>query len=121
MQDGYDGCYGNQLKETALGIQKEGKIMGKNKKSIVVTVVGKDEVGIVAKVATALAENNININDINQKILGDEIFAMTLLADRGNSELSLPEIAARLKESVQNMSLNVTVQDAEVFQCMHRV
>lgn len=95
--------------------------MGKNRKSIVVTVIGKDEVGIVAKIATALAENNINIIDINQKILGDEIFAMTLLADRVNSGLSLPDITARLKESVEKMSLSVTVQDSEVFQYMHRV
>ncbi len=95
--------------------------MGKNKKSIVVTVIGTDEVGIVAKIATALAENSINIIDINQKILGDEIFAMTLLADRANSSLSLPEITAKLKESVKDMSLNVTVQDSEVFQYMHRV
>ncbi|MCK9296807.1 MAG: ACT domain-containing protein [Desulfobulbaceae bacterium] len=95
--------------------------MGKNKKSIVVTVIGKDEVGIVAKIATALAEKSINIIDINQKILGDEIFAMTLLADRANSSLSLPEITAKLKEAVKDMSLNVTVQDSEVFQYMHRV
>ena len=95
--------------------------MVKNRKSIVVTVIGKDEVGIVAKIATALAENSINIIDINQKILGEEIFAMTLLADRINSSLSLPEISARLKDSVKGLSLNVTVQDAEVFQYMHRV
>ena len=95
--------------------------MGKNKKRIVVTVIGKDEVGIVAKVATALAENNINLIDINQKILGDEIFAMTLLADRMNSSLSLTEITARLKEAIKSMSLEVTVQDSEVFQYMHRV
>jgi len=95
--------------------------MGKNRKSIVVTVIGRDEVGIVAKIATALADNNINIIDINQKILGDEIFAMTLLADRATSSLSLPEITVKLKESVKDMSLNVTVQDSEVFQYMHRV
>ena len=95
--------------------------MGKNEKCIVVTVIGKDEVGIVAKIATALAENSINIIDINQKILGNEIFAMTLLADRINSTRSLPEITVKLKESIKNMSLDVTVQDSEVFQCMHRV
>ncbi len=95
--------------------------MGKNEKCIVVTVIGKDEIGIVAKIATALAENNINIIDINQKILGNEIFAMTLLADRINSTRSLPEITAKLKESIKNMSLDVTVQDSEVFQYMHRV
>lgn len=95
--------------------------MGNNKKQIVVTVIGKDEVGIVARIATALAESNINLIDINQKILGDEIFAMTLLADRINSSLSLNEITVRLKESIKNMSLEVTVQDSEVFQYMHRV
>ncbi|MCJ7686177.1 MAG: ACT domain-containing protein [Desulfobacteraceae bacterium] len=95
--------------------------MNDGEKCIVVTVIGKDEVGIVAKIATALAENNINIIDINQKILGNEIFAMTLLADRINSTRSLPEITARLRESIKNMALDVTVQDSEVFQCMHRV
>ena len=95
--------------------------MEKIKKQIIVTVIGKDEVGIVAKVATSLAESNINLIDINQKILGDEIFAMTLLADRINSNLSLAEITDKLKESIKNMSLKVTVQDSEVFQYMHRV
>ncbi len=95
--------------------------MGKNKKCIVVTVIGKDDIGIVAKVATAMAENSINIIDINQKILGDEIFAMTLLADRVKSDLSLPEITDKIKASIKGMSLEVTVQDTEVFQYMHRV
>lgn len=95
--------------------------MEKNKKCIVVTVIGKDDIGIVAKVATALAENSINIIDINQKILGEEIFAMTLLADREKSSLSLPEITDKLKASIKGMSLEVTVQDTEVFQYMHRV
>ncbi len=95
--------------------------MGKNKKCIVVTVIGKDDIGIVAKVATALADNQINIIDINQKILGDEIFAMNLLADRVSSSLSLPEITDKIKASIQGMCLEVTVYDSEVFQYMHRV
>ena len=95
--------------------------MAKNRKRIVVTVIGKDEIGIVARVATALAENRINIIDINQKILGEEIFAMSLLADREKSGLSLPEITDKLKASIEGMSLEVTVQDTEVFQYMHRV
>lgn len=95
--------------------------MGNQKKHIVVTVIGKDEVGIVARVATALAESNINLIDINQKILGDEIFAMTMLADRLNSPLTLTQITDKLNESIQGMSLKVTVQDSEVFQYMHRI
>ena len=95
--------------------------MENKKKRIVVTVIGKDEVGIVAKIATALAESNINLIDINQKVLEGDIFAMTLLADRMDAALSLSEITARLEASVKEMSLKVTVQDTEVFQYMHRV
>jgi ACT domain-containing protein len=95
--------------------------MEHSKKQIVVTVIGRDEIGIVAKVTTALAEGNVNLIDINQKILGDEIFAMTLLADRMKSSLSLAEITDKIKASIKNMSLEVTVQDSEVFQYMHRI
>lgn len=95
--------------------------MEKSKKRIVVTVIGEDAVGIVARIATALAANHVNIIDINQKILDDEIFAMTMLADRHHSSLSLPEITGRLKEAVSDLNLTVTVQDAELFQYMHRV
>jgi len=95
--------------------------MEKKKKHIIVTVIGRDEVGIVAKIATSLAEQNINIIDINQTILGGELFAMTLLADRIKSDYPLPEITRRLKQSVDGLSLKVTVQDSEVFQYMHRV
>jgi len=95
--------------------------MEKIKKHIIVTVIGKDEVGIVAKIATCLAEQKINIIDINQSILGGELFAMTLLADRAQCGYSLTEITECLKQSVEGMSLKVTVQDSEVFQYMHRV
>jgi ACT domain-containing protein len=95
--------------------------MEKKRKDIIVTVIGRDEVGIVAKIAAALAEANINIIDINQTILGREIYAMTLLADRTASGLTMPAITSRLEVSVQNLSLKVTVQDSEVFQYMHRV
>lgn len=95
--------------------------MEKKNKHIIVTVIGQDEVGIVARIATSLAEQRINIIDINQTILGGEIFAMTLLADRMKSKNSLPDITERLKQSVEGMSLKVTVQDSDVFQYMHRV
>jgi ACT domain-containing protein len=95
--------------------------MEKKKKHIIVTVIGKDEVGIVAKIAASLAKQNINIIDINQTILGGELFAMTLLADRIQCDYPLAEITERLKQSVEGMSLKVAVQDSEVFQYMHRV
>ena len=90
-------------------------------RKVVVTVIGQDQVGIVAKVSTCLADNRVNIEDINQKILGGAIFAMTLLADAGGSPADLPELSRRLQASVEGMGLRVMVQDAEVFRYMHRV
>ncbi len=88
---------------------------------IVVTVIGRDQVGIVARVATCLAESRVNIEDINQKILGGSIFAMTLLADMASCPVELAELSRRLQASVDGMGLKAMVQDAEVFRCMHRV
>ena len=93
----------------------------KQTKKIVVTVIGKDRVGIVARVATTLSQRSVNIEDINQKILGGEIFAMTMLCDMGRSRLDLPELSAELQKTVDDMGLKVTVQDVELYRYMHRV
>lgn len=90
-------------------------------RTIVVTVIGRDQVGIVARIATALAENRVNIEDINQKILGGSLFAMTLLADTAACPVDLPELSRRLQASVEGLDLRVLTQDAEVFRYMHRV
>ena len=90
-------------------------------RKIVVTVLGQDRVGIVARVATALADARVNIEDLNQKILGDSIFAMTLLADMGDSSLNLGELAERLGAVGEELGLKIMAQDAEVFRFMHRV
>ncbi|MDF1552992.1 MAG: ACT domain-containing protein [Deferrisomatales bacterium] len=90
-------------------------------RKIVVTVLGQDRVGIVARVATTLAEARVNIEDLNQKILGDSIFAMTLLADMGDSSLNLGELAERLGTVGAELGLKIMAQDAEVFRFMHRV
>jgi ACT domain-containing protein len=88
---------------------------------IVVTVLGQDRIGIVARIATALAENRVNIEDINQKILGGSIFAMTMLGDMAESPLDLGTLSRKLAELGEEMGLKVLVQDAEVFRYMHRV
>jgi ACT domain-containing protein len=88
---------------------------------IVVTVIGEDKVGIVARVAAVLAENRVNIEDINQKILGGSIFAMTLLADMAKSPVDLAELSLRLEGVGKELGLRVVTQDAEVFRYMHRV
>ncbi len=90
-------------------------------KKVVVTVLGQDRVGIVARVASALAENQVNIEDINQKILGGSIFAMTMLTDTANCPVDLPELSRRLQRVGEEMGLKIMTQDAEVFRYMHRV
>ncbi|MBI5017731.1 MAG: ACT domain-containing protein [Deltaproteobacteria bacterium] len=90
-------------------------------KKVVVTVLGQDRVGIVAAIATALAENQVNIEDINQKILGGSIFAMTMLTDLANCPLDLAELSRRLEAVGEELGLKVMTQDAEVFRYMHRV
>ena len=90
-------------------------------RKIIVTVLGEDRVGIVARIATALAENRVNIEDINQKILGGSIFAMTMLGDMGECPTDLPTLAGALQAVGEELGLKVMVQDAEVFRYMHRV
>ncbi|TAL17706.1 ACT domain-containing protein [bacterium] len=96
-------------------------VQAKKGKKIVIAVIGRDQVGIVAKVATVLAENTVNIEDINQKVFAGDVFAMTMMADISGSALGLAEINAKLDEAVGPMGLKVTIQDAELFQYMHRV
>ncbi len=74
---------------------------------IVVTVIGKDRVGIVARVAGILAEHRVNIQDINQKILGEDIFSMTLLADMELSSTPLADLARALEQVGEEMGLKV--------------
>lgn len=86
----------------------------------IVTVTGQDKVGIVAKLATAMARANINIVDINQKIL-EATFVMTMAVDIAQSTLAMSQIKKRLDKVAREMALNVTIQDESIFKAMHRV
>jgi ACT domain-containing protein len=86
----------------------------------IVTVTGEDKVGIVAKLATAMARASINIVDINQKIL-EETFVMTMAVDIAQSSLAMSQIKKRLDRVAKEMALNITIQDENIFKAMHRV
>ena len=86
----------------------------------IVTVTGEDKVGIVAKLATVMARANINIVDINQKIL-EKTFVMTMAVDIAKSEIDMPQIKKRLDNAAKAMSLKITIQDENIFKAMHRV
>ena len=86
----------------------------------IVTVTGEDKVGIVAKLATVMARVNVNIVDINQKIL-EETFVMTMAVDVAKSSVEMSQIKKRLDQVAKTMALNITIQDENIFKAMHRV
>ncbi|MFA9559272.1 ACT domain-containing protein [Evansella sp. AB-rgal1] len=88
-------------------------------KRAIVSVIGKDQVGIIAKVTTVLAENNINVLDISQTILQD-FFTMMMLVDV--SELDdLDLLHEKFEETSKELSLKINIQLEDIFQAMHRV
>ena len=86
----------------------------------IVTVVGKDKSGIIAKVSTALAEKNVNIEDISQTILQDN-FTMLMLCDLSNSKISIKELKVNLEELGQEIGVSIHVQNEEIFDVMHKI
>ena len=84
----------------------------------VVTVVGKDRVGIIAKISTLFYENNINILDISQTIMQD-IFTMIMLVELPTS--SIQKINEQLNSIAESMNLSIHLQNQEVFNSMHRI
>jgi ACT domain-containing protein len=86
----------------------------------IITVTGKDRVGIIAKLANAMAKANINIVDVNQKIM-ENCFVMTMAVDIAKATISIPQIHRRLDKIANQMKLKITFQDETIFKMMHRV
>lgn len=87
---------------------------------IIITVLGKDTVGIIAKVCTYLAGSNINILDINQTIVQD-YFNMMMIADMSGTDKPLEEVMADLDRIGTEIGVNIRVQREEIFTSMHRI
>ncbi|MGN0370523.1 MAG: ACT domain-containing protein [Butyrivibrio sp.] len=87
---------------------------------VIITVVGKDTVGIIAKVCTYLAESHINILDISQTIV-QEYFNMMMIVDANNSEKSLAEVISDLDEIGSQIGVVIKCQREEIFDKMHRI
>ena len=86
----------------------------------IITVVGKDTVGIIAKVCTYLAENDINILDISQTIV-QEYFNMMMIVDMGKMKKAFEDVADELSEIGKDMGVQVKCQREEIFDMMHRI
>ncbi len=86
----------------------------------IVTVVGKDKSGIIAKVSTALAENLVNIEDISQTIVSGN-FTMLMLCDLAKSKMSIGELSAYLTKLGEQIGVVIRVQNEEIFNAMHKI
>ena len=86
----------------------------------IVTVIGKDKVGISAAVCIKLAEMNVNVLDISQTIL-DGKFTMVMAVDAANANVGFEELAAQLRELGEGMELSIRIQREEIFDAMHRI
>lgn len=89
------------------------------KKSII-TVVGKDSVGIIAKVCSYLASNNVNILDISQTITGG-YFNMMMVVESEEVVKSFPDMASELEQIGEEIGVVIQAQHEEIFEMMHRI
>ncbi|MFO7887823.1 MAG: ACT domain-containing protein [Eubacteriales bacterium] len=86
----------------------------------VVTIIGKDKVGIIANIAGLLADKNVNILDINQTVM-QEYFTMIMLVDISNLSINLVDLKAELEMIGDKMGLSVRLQREDIFNKMHEL
>ena len=86
----------------------------------IVTVIGKDRVGIIAGVCTLLAGCGVNILDISQTIL-QQYLTMIMLVDTSGCSLSFDELSKSLKARGEEQTLSIRIQREDIFEAMHRI
>ena len=90
------------------------------KNKFIITVVGHDTVGIIAKVCTYLAEHQVNILDISQTIVSG-LFTMILIADISDEACDFQTLKTRLEALSQKLGVEIRVQRSEIFEAMHQI
>ena len=86
----------------------------------VITVIGKDKVGILAKVSEKCVEYNANITDVTQSILQD-MFVMIMFVDITNLKIQLKDLSAILENTGNELKLKIHVMHEDIFNAMHRI
>lgn len=86
----------------------------------IITVIGKDKAGIIAKVSTMLAENNVNIEDISQTIIQGN-FTMIMLVSFENATISISELADLAQEKSKEIGVAIHIQNEEIFNAIHTI
>ena len=85
-----------------------------------ITVLGKDTVGILAKVSTSCAEENISISEVTQSVLQD-IFVMIMLVDMDNSKKTISEMQKKFDMLGKETNLRIHIMHEDIFNSMHRI
>ena len=86
----------------------------------IITVLGKDKVGIISGVSMALSKMNINILDISQTIMND-MFTMIMQVDTSGANLDFAKISGNLDEEANKLGVEIRIQREDVFNSMHRI
>ena len=86
----------------------------------IVTVVGKDRVGIIAGVCTALANFNVNVLDISQTVM-QGYFTMMMATDVSAATVPMAQLSAELDKIGKEMGLSIRIQREDIFEAMHRI
>ena len=94
--------------------------MDNTKNKVISTVVGKDTVGIIAKVCTYLSEGSVNVLDISQTIVSG-YFNMMMIVDMANATASFAEISDQLDALGEEIGVTIKCQKEEIFEMMHRI
>ena len=87
----------------------------------VITVAGKDRVGIIAEVTQALAHQNVNVLDITQTILPPDLFTMVMRVDASQCKVPFGDLADQLAALGNQSGLAIQAQREDTFQAMHRI
>ena len=86
----------------------------------IITVVGKDQVGIIASVCGEISQRNVNVLDISQTILQD-YFTMVMLVDAGGCTIPFAELTSLLRAEGERLGLEIRAQREDIFNAMHRI
>lgn len=101
-------------------LQMNSNVKENSQQRAIITVVGTDQVGIIARVSMALFEQNVNILDISQTILQD-FFTMIMVVDLGGAKINFQELQSLLKDKGDEIGVQINIQHEDIFKFMHRI
>ena len=94
--------------------------MNQAQERVVISVLGMNKPGILAGITRAIADSNVNIDDVTQSILQD-LFALIMITDFTNANCQFEEFQSRMAKAAESLKVKILVQHEDVFKFMHRV